>query len=386
MRSSSDSTGGPSERFDQGSSLRDRNLGRWDRSVEPGGSIAIDALTRKSFSGPVMVRRIAALVAAGGMLLSAFVFAGAATSSPAAVRQLAVGVGSPALEGTLTLPAGNGPFPAVVLVAGSGPEDQNETIGPNRPFADIALGLAAYGIATLRYDKRTFDCPKSVDPVTFTPTQEYVPDALAAISLLERDRAVDPRRIFVLGHSEGGAYAPLIAKSAPRLAGVILLAAATESISEALLRQVRYLATLPGTVGQQASAELPSVEAVAARIGNVAALVKDSPTTILFGGVGPAYHLSSLRYDPVATARSIPEPLMLLQGNRDYQVTLANDLDVWRRGLAGRRGVTVVQFPSANHLLNDGTGRPTPAEYERPGHVDARVIATIATWVNATHR
>jgi dienelactone hydrolase len=333
-----------------------------------------------------MIRRIAVWVGVGGlMVVPAFAFAGAATSSPAAVRQIAVGVGAPALKGTLTLPAGKGPFPAVVMVSGSGPADQDETIGPNKPFLDIAVGLADRGIATLRYDKRTFDYPKSVDPKTFTPTQEFVPDALAAISLLERDPAVDPHRIFVLGHSEGGTYAPLIAKHAPQLAGVILLAAATESIGDALARQVRYLATLPGAIGAQAKAELSEVEQVAAQVDNPAVLARDSPAAILFGGVGPAYYLSSLRYNEVATARSIAQPLLLLQGDRDYQVTVADDLDVWRNGLAGRNGVTVVQFPNADHLFIDGTGPPTPAEYSKPSHVDPRVIATIATWVDATH-
>ena len=311
------------------------------------------------------------------------------TTAPASVpgvRQIAVTVGSPPLKGTLTLPVGKGPFPAVVLVSGSGPENQDETVGADRPFLDIALGLAEHGIATLRYDKRTFDYPKSINPKTFTPTQEYVPDALAAISLLEHEPAIDPRSIFVLGHSQGGTYAPLIAKDAPEVAGVILLAAGTEELGQALLRQVRYEATLPGTVGAQAKAELPQAAQVAAQIGSVAKLENDSPTTVLFGGVGPAYYLSSLHYNEVATARSIRQPLLLLQGDRDYQVTVANDLDVWLRGLKGRTGVTVVQFPHADHLFIDGSGRPTPLDYDRPGHVDPKAITTIATWVERIAR
>lgn len=305
------------------------------------------------------------------------------TPSPGAagVRQVAVAVGSPPLKGTLTLPSGKGPFPAVVLVAGSGPEDQDETVGADHPFLDIALGLAERGVATLRYDKRTFEYPKSIDPRTFTPTDEYLPDALSAIRVLRHEPAIDARSIFVLGHSQGGTYAPLIAEHAPFLAGVILLAAGTETLGQALLRQVRYEATLPGAVGAQAKAELPQVTQIAAQIGSVVRLEKDSPTTVLFGGVGPAYYLSSLRYNEVATARSIPQRLLLLQGDRDYQVTVTNDLDVWLRGLAGRKGVTVVQFPHADHLFIDGAGRPTPLDYDRPGHVDPKVMATIATWV-----
>ncbi len=303
-------------------------------------------------------------------------------SGASAPRQLAVAVGSPPLRATLTLPSsGSGPFPAVVLVSGSGPNDQNETIGPNHPLLDVALGLAARGIASLRYDKRTRDYPTSVDAGTYTPTEEYVPDALAAIALLERDRRIDPHRIFVLGHSQGGTYAPAIAARAPQLAGVILMAAATEPIGAALLRQVRYLATLPGATGASAKAQLAVLSAEASGIGDPAKLAKDPPGTVLLGGVGPAYYLSAFRYDEVAAARSIPQPLLLLQGDRDYQVTVSDDLDVWLRGLRGRRGVTVVQFPRADHLFLDGSGRPTPVEYATPGHVDPTVIATIAGWI-----
>lgn len=308
-----------------------------------------------------------------------------ADASPAGIRQIPVGVGSPRLTGTLTLPAGNGRFPAVVLVSGSGPNDQNETLGPDHPFLDIALGLAARGIASLRYDKRTRDYPRSIDPRTFTATLEYVPDALAAIRLLQHDPAIDPRRIFVLGHSQGGTYAPLIAQDAPQVAGVILLAPGAESPGTALLREVRYLSTLPGTVGSSARAELPETTSEAAQVGNPAALQRDSPATVLLGGVGPAYYLSGLRYNEVAAARAIPQPLLILQGDRDYQVTIANDLAVWLKGLKGRNGLTVAQFPRDDHLFVDGHGPPTPLDYATASHVDPKVIATIASWLDSIH-
>jgi dienelactone hydrolase len=302
------------------------------------------------------------------------------------MRQIPVGVGSPPLKGTLTLPAGKGPFPAVVLVSGSGPNNQDESNGPNRPFLDIAVGLAAKGIATLRYDKRTLDYPRSIDPRTFTPTDEYVPDALAAIGLLVHEQAINPHLIFVLGHSQGGTYAPLIAKDAPEVAGVILLAAGAEPLGATILRQVRYLATLPGTIGAQAQAELPQITVIASQMDDVAALEKDNPGMNILDGTSPAYYLSALRYHEVATARAVPQPLLILQGDRDYQVTVANDLDTWVRGLKGRRGVTVVQFPRADHLFLDGTGRPTPLEYDKPGHIDPKVTPTIASWIDGVAR
>ncbi len=323
---------------------------------------------------------------AGATLAGTLITTTGEAASATGITEVPVGVGTPPLTGTITLPAGTGPFPAVVLVSGSGPNDQNETVGPNHPFLDIAEGLAADGIATIRYDKRTFDYPASIDPRTFTPVEEYVPDALAAIALLRHDRAIDPRRIFVLGHSQGGTYAPLIAKRAPEVAGVILLAASSEPLGRALLRQTRYLASLPGVIGQRATGELSQVARIAAEISDVRTLEADPPSSVLFGGVGPAYYLSGLRYHEVAVARSLPQPLLLLQGDRDYQVTVRNDLDVWLRGLRGRKGVTVVQFPRADHLFLDGTGPPTPAEYQVAGHVDPAVITAIASFVRRIGR
>jgi uncharacterized protein len=304
------------------------------------------------------------------------------TIPAARIRQIQIGVGAPPLRGTLTLPAGKGRFPAAVLVGGSGPGDQDETVGPNKPFRDIALGLAARGIATIRYDKRTRDYPRGINPTTATPTQEYVPDALAAIHLLQHQPAVNAHRIFVLGHSQGGTYAPLIAKRAPTVTGVILLAAGAEPLGAAILRQTRYLATLPGTIGAKAKAELPYLTRQVAEIDNPANLANESPDTVLLGGTRPAYYLSALHYHEVATARTIPQPLLLLQGDRDYQATVTNDLDVWLKGLKGRKDVTAVRFPNANHLFLNGTGPPTPLEYNKPGHVDPKVISTIAGWID----
>jgi dienelactone hydrolase len=303
------------------------------------------------------------------------------TTPSARIRQIPIAVGSPPLSGTLTLPAGHGPFAAVVLISGSGPNDQDETLGPNKPFRDIALDLAARGIASLRYDKRTRDYPRSINPISATATQEYVPDALAAIHLLQHLPAVDTRRIFVLGHSQGGTYAPLIAKRAPSLAGVILLAAGAEPAGATILRQLRYEATLPGTTGAKAKAQLPYLRRQVAEIDNPAKLAKDSPATVLYGGIHPGYYLSMFRYDEVVTARSIPQPLLLLQGDRDYQVTVEDDLDAWLKGLRGRKGVTVVRFAKANHLFLDGTGPPNPLESYKPGHLDPKLTATIAAWI-----
>jgi len=301
-------------------------------------------------------------------------------------RSLPVTVGDPPLTGTLTLPARSGRYPAVVLVSGSGPSDQDETVDADKPFRNIEDGLAAHGIASIRYDKRTRDYPDSIDLATFTPTEEYVPDAVAAIHLLQRRSDVDPSRLFVLGHSLGGTFAPEIAQADPSVAGVVLLAPSTESLGAALVRQSKYLSTLPGAVGKQAKATLADAEQAARQIENPNLSVANRstwPTSPLLGGAGAAYFLDLRNYDPVATARAIPQPVLVLQGGRDYQVTVPDDLSVWVQGLAGRPAVTIHVYPRDDHLFIQGSGPPSPADYQKPKHVDPHVISDITTWVNS---
>jgi uncharacterized protein len=299
----------------------------------------------------------------------------------AGVRQIHVLVGTPPLRGTLTLPPGHRHVPAVVMLSGSGPTDRDATAGPNKPFRDVALGLAARGIASLRYDKRQLDYPNSIDPITFTAVEEYVPDALAALSVLRNRPEIDRRQIFVLGHSTGGTLAPLVAKRAgAQAAGIVLLAAASEPFGAMILRQLRYLATLPDPVGAQARAQLPETERIAPLLDSPMLAAAD-PATPVYQGLGPAYFLSLQRYDEIATARGMRRPILILQGERDYQVTVREDLALWQRGLAGRRAVKIVRFPQDDHLFFRGSGRSSPLDYVRPAHVDPKVAATIARWV-----
>ena len=132
-------------------------------------------------------------------------------------QEVQVGQGEWVLPGTLSLPVGDGPFPAVVLVHGSGPNDRDETIGPNKPFRDLAWGLASQGIAVLRYDKRTKVYGEKMSHMvdTITVQTEVIDDALAAVALLRDTTQIDPHRICVLGHSLGGYVLPRIGSADP---------------------------------------------------------------------------------------------------------------------------------------------------------------------------
>jgi hypothetical protein len=305
-------------------------------------------------------------------------------AGPDAVEEREVTVASPSgcsLPARLALPSGGDAGDAlagVVVVAGSGPTDMDGTIGPNRPYKDLAWGLAARGVASLRYDKRTLAC--QVDPATLTIDDEVTADARAAVARLREAARVASDRVAVVGHSLGGMLTPRIAareaEAGTPLAGAALLAAPARPLHDLILAQTRYLAELDGTVTGGEEANLAEVRAAVERIE---ALEIGDDETVL--GAGRAYWESLRAYDPVTTAAGLSTPLFLGQGERDYQVTVAEDLARWRDGLG--EGPRIETYPRLNHLFVPGEGQPGPAEYFDPGHVAEVVVADLEGWLAA---
>ncbi|MEU8148716.1 alpha/beta fold hydrolase [Nonomuraea sp. NPDC048901] len=288
-------------------------------------------------------------------------------------HEVTVGSDALAVPGTLSLPRGRGPWPGVVLLSGGGPFDRDETSGPNKPLKDLAWGLASRGVAVLRFDKVTYTHAGQSD---FTMTDEYVPHAVAAIHLLQRHSNVDAARVYVAGHSMGGKVAPRVAAAEPSVAGLVLLAGDAQPMHQAAVRVVSYLASLDP--GAQAAAEMITRQAAMVDSPD---LSPDTPAAELPFGFSGAYWLDLRGYDPVATAAALNKPMLILQGGRDYQVTVADDLARWQAGLAHRADVTIHVHDADNHLFFSGSGPSTPAEYESPQHVDAAVVADIADWL-----
>jgi len=291
------------------------------------------------------------------------------------------------LTGALSLPNGAGPFPAIVLVAGSGPEDQDETILANKPFKDIAWGLASRNIAVLRYNKRTLQYASQLQAqdAGLTVNQETVDDARAAVTLLSKRPEIDSRRIFVLGHSLGGMLAPRIAQGDAQVAGLIILAGVTRPLAQALVDQVKYIVGLQGKISFESQMQIDDAEQTAKQIESPT-LAADAQLKIFGASIPGSYFLDLRGYRPAEVASRLDIPMFILRGDRDYQVT-QQDFDGWKTTLSSKPNVTWKVYPGLFHLFmpssSSGPGLGTPDDYQKTGHVTAQVIEDIAAWTQA---
>lgn len=307
-------------------------------------------------------------------------------ANPAAFEERAVTVGSGewALPATLAVPVSGCPCPAVVLVHGSGPADRDETVGASKPFRDLAIGLATRGIAVLRYDKRSMVHARQMMTVkNATVRQEIVEDALEAVKLLRGTPGIDPARVFVLGHSLGAMLVPRIAAADPSIPGFVVMAGPARSIEDAMVAQSRHIAAADGTITPDEQRQIDQATAFAATVK--ALKPEDASSNTLLAGVPASYWLDLRGYDPPAEARRVKAPMLILQGDRDFQVTL-EDFANWKAALGSRSDVTFRSYPALNHLFIAGTGTSLPAEYLVAGHVAEGVIRDVAAWVLARQR
>lgn len=319
------------------------------------------------------------------MFLLAAAAASAAWSAPPAApagaawseRDFTVGEGELVLPGTLAMPEGEGTFPAVVLVHGSGPQDRDSTVGPNRPLRDIAQGLAERGIATLRYDKRTRVHPVAAafDP-DFNLDKEVTEDAVAAVAALRRTPGVDPDRVFVFGHSLGAMLTPRILQRADGAAGGVMFAAASRSMLDLIPEQMERLGVLQGADPATQEGGLETINELIARIR----AGEPAPDAVPILGVQAAYLRDADALDPVAEARTIGQPLLVLHGGGDIQVTDA-DRQAWIAAFDDDPRVTLKQYPGLGHLGIAADPDAPLASYTTPGKVEDALIEDIAAWI-----
>jgi dienelactone hydrolase len=298
-------------------------------------------------------------------------------------RELTVGAGTEwPLPGTLTMPNGNGLHPAVVLVHGSGPNDRDETLGASKPFRDLAYGLASQGIVVLCYDKRTLvHGAKFVALQSFTVKDETIDDALAAVHLLRQTPGVDPKRIYVAGHSLGASLAPRIGASDADIRGLVVLAGPTTPLEDAFPRQYEYLFGLDGQITDDERKLIDDAKRQTARIKQLTTADLASKEMLHYAPV--SYWLDLRAYDPISTTLKLRQPVLVLQGERDYNVTMT-DFAGWQRLASTKKNVTTKSYPKLDHLFLEGTGPASDADYAAPRNIPRYVIDDIAAFIK-TH-
>jgi len=297
-------------------------------------------------------------------------------------KQIEVHVKTPGhdLVGLLTIPKNGSNFPLVVFVHGSGPSDMDETVGPNKPFKDIAGGLASKGIASIRYVKRTVLYANEFT-TSFTVKEEVMDDALAAIALARTTPNIDKGQIYVFGHSIGGMLGPRLALLAPDLNGIILAAAPARKLADIIADQNKYGASLAkdttGIVAKQLTEALKKVDA--ARITTLGAMKPDSVVL----GLPAAYWVDLNNYNQVEDAKKlVKQRILVIQGGLDFQVS-EQDFNIWNTALSTKKNASMKLYPDLNHLLSPQNEKGTMSQYQVPINVSAVLVNDLVTWINS---
>jgi dienelactone hydrolase len=309
--------------------------------------------------------------------------------------------GSHVLAGTFTVPKGKGPFPAVVLVHGSGPADRDETLFGHKPFLVLADHLSSQGIAVLRYDKRGIG--KSGGSYKGSTTHDFASDAEAALRFLRGRPEVDAGRIGIVGHSEGGLIAPMVAARDPKLAFAVMLAgpgvraevlmveqlariAKFNGVSEELIDKERELnRALFAALASEPDLELAGKKArqmldEAERKGILPAGAAEQRAR----GFGSAWFHAFLRHDPAPVLQSVRQPILVLNGELDQQVPAGMDLTAIRAALKHNPHAAIKELPALNHLFQTArTG--AGSEYAEIEETFAPLaLDTLSDWILAT--
>jgi uncharacterized protein len=304
------------------------------------------------------------------------------------------------LAGTLTLPKGQGPFPAAILIAGSGPHDRDENLASHKPFLVLADFLTRKGIAVLRYDKRGIGASTGIlDNAT---TLDLAGDAQAALAYLQTRKEIDPQKIGLIGHSEGAMIAPYLANHSQDVAWVVLLAPPSTNGEATLINQSSLIGQVGGLSEAQLLASLTFDRSAydivrkekdpAVIADKVKALVKNSG---LDSALPPEALEAQLRmltspwfrffldYDPLPALQALKTPTLALYGQKDLQVPVKFNLAPTQKALqdAGNRDFLVREIPNLNHQFQHCfTGSPTEyAAIEETFSPDAFQI--LADWI-----
>jgi uncharacterized protein len=309
------------------------------------------------------------------------------------------------LAGTITLPKGAGPFPAVVMITGSGPQDRDDTMMGHRPFLVIADHLTRKGIAVLRVDDR--GTGKSTGKFGTATTADFATDTVACVQFLKMRSDIDRKHIGLIGHSEGGVIAPTVAAENDDVAFMVMMAGTAVPGSEVLYEQRRLIAKAMHVPGEMVEKEQQfhqklydilkkdSTDAVAAKevealFQSMLASMPDEQRKAAEPGLevqkGQAtspWFRYFVKYDPVPALQKLRCPVLAMNGELDLQVSPNQNLPAIAKALedGGNRDYEVVKFARLNHLFQTAT-TGSPSEYATiPETISPVVLEVMTGWI-----
>ena len=291
------------------------------------------------------------------------------------------------LQGCLTLPSDvTEPVPAVVFVHGSGSSNMDEKVGKLTPFRDLAHGLAAYGIASLRYDKRTFAHAFKLlrdKSLTVTVKEETIEDAILATELLRKDPRIDPEKVFIIGHSMGAMLAPRIDKEGGNYRGLILLAGTPRRLEEVLIEQNNeVLSEMKGLLRRLVEKQIKKLNGTLDGLYEMSD--EDAKKKKMGGGV-TLYYFKEMGEPPVESyLKTLKKPILVMQGEKDFQVKADTDFRLYKELLADHPNASFILYENLNHAFVPsvyGSISKAKQEYGVEQHIGENVIADIARWI-----
>ena len=291
------------------------------------------------------------------------------------------------LNGLLTLPMDTTkPVPAVVFVHGSGSSNMDEKVGRLTPFKDLAEGLAKHGIASIRYDKRSFAhgfkmLKDKSRPITVK--EETIEDAILATELLRKDSRIDPGKIFIIGHSMGGMLAPRIDAEGGDYRGLILMAGTPRKLEEVLIEQnEEVLSELKGLAKWLIQKQ---VQKLRKTFDGLYDLSDEEATKKKVGGGTTLYYFKEMGEHPVSDYLiAMEKPMLIMQGEKDFQVMVDKDFKEYQNLLKGKSNAAFKLYANLNHAFVPsvyGSIMKANKEYNVEQHIGQEVIADIANWI-----
>lgn len=304
-------------------------------------------------------------------------------------EKIVVGAGGKfPLNGMLTLPdAAEKPVPAVVFVHGSGSSNMDEQVYKLTPFKDLAEGLAKHGIASIRYDKRSFahgfKMVRAKTPITVK--EEIIEDAVLAAELLRQDARIDADNIFIVGHSMGAMLAPRIDAEGGSFKGLILMAGSPRTLEQIMLGQnADMLAASKGLMRWIMKKQVAKFEKL---FDGMYELTDEEAKKVKMGGGTTLYYFKEMGEHPASDYLAhMEKPMLIMQGSEDFQAKVDPDFIGYQNLLQGRTNVAFKLYEGLNHAFVPAIYRDikqAKKEYNVERHIGEDVIGDIAAWIKS---